>query len=574
MKVMKKGRNRGARRGEIWLARFATGAFAAAFAGSAMAAPSQQAVGPRPDSHTSAKIYRVAGTVTNSVTGEVVPGATMALEEGEPRSIVQTVVTDSAGQFQLGPVAAAKYSLVVSRRGYRTSAFDAHDNYSSAIVTGPGQDTEHIQFRLNPGAMVRGVVTDDAGEPVAGATALLMLKTKTGGLGEHLVKAIEGETDDTGLFEIWNLIPGTYFLAIKATPWFAAHPSLAELDGAHSAEARREEETLDVAYPVTYYPGSTDEAGAVPISIASGDRVEASVQLHAVPALHLTVHTAADNGDKQRFPRTPVLNQTLFGNQEYSAFARVFPGTPGSGITELAGIAPGHYTLSQADLPQAMEIDSSGNQEVNLAAGFPTFSVSMHVRMADGSVPPDPLTLHLVSDDALMRNLSANVTEEAGARFDAVPPGKWIVYAESKDLWIAVISILTGGRPEEENRIVVKDKSVTVSAVLAEGKTNIEGFVQKDGKGEPGVMVVLVPNDPAASPELYRRDQSDSDGSFLLRNASPGQYRIVAIEDGWDLDWARPKVISHYLRAGTAIVVTGNSGKSIWLGAPITPQVK
>lgn len=573
MKVMK-WRSCGARSGEIWLTRLATGVVAAAVGGSAIAASGQQALGTPPDSRTSAKVYRVAGTVTNSVTGEVVPGATMALEVGEPRSIVETVATDSAGQFQLGPVAAAKYSLVASRRGYRTSAFDEHDNYSSAIVTGPGQDTEHIPFKLGPGAMVRGVVTDDAGEPVAGATALLMLKTKTGGLGEHLVKSIEGETDDTGLFEIWNLIPGTYFLAIKATPWFAVHPSLAELDGAHGAEARREEETLDVAYPVTYYPGSMDEAGALPISIASGDRVEASVQLHAVPAIHLTVHTAADNGDKQRFFRTPVLNQTLFGNQEYSAFARVFPGTPGSGVTEFAGVAPGHYTLSQANPPQAMEIDSSGNQEVNLAAGFPIFSVSMHVRMADGSTPPESLTLHLVSDDALMRNLSANVTEKASARFDAVPQGKWIVFAESKNLWIAVISIQTASGPAEENRIVVKDKSVAVSAVLAEGKTNIEGFVQKDGKGEPGVMVVLVPNDPSASPALYRRDQSDSDGSFLLRNASPGQYRIVAIEDGWDLEWARPKVISHYLQTGTTIIVTGSSGKSIRLGAPITPQAK
>ena len=32
---------------------------------------------------------------------------------------------------------------------------------------------------------------------------------------------------------------------------------------------------------------------------------------------------------------------------------------------------------------------------------------------------------------------------------------------------------------------------------------------------------------------LIRRDQSDSDGSFALRDVVPGQYTVVAIQDGW-----------------------------------------
>jgi len=49
------------------------------------------------------------------------------------------------------------------------------------------------------------------------------------------------------------------------------------------------------------------------------------------------------------------------------------------------------------------------------------------------------------------------------------------------------------------------------------------------------------PQDPSLNRGLFRRDQSDSDGSFSLRDAAPGKYTVVAIEDGWELEWAAPR---------------------------------
>jgi protocatechuate 3,4-dioxygenase beta subunit len=37
-------------------------------------------------------------------------------------------------------------------------------------------------------------------------------------------------------------------------------------------------------------------------------------------------------------------------------------------------------------------------------------------------------------------------------------------------------------------------------------------------------VVVLVPTDPDANSELFRRDQSDSDGNFTLATVIPGEY--------------------------------------------------
>jgi hypothetical protein len=69
-----------------------------------------------------------------------------------------------------------------------------------------------------------------------------------------------------------------------------------------------------------------------------------------------------------------------------------------------------------------------------------------------------------------------------------------------------------------------------------------------------------------------RRDQSDSDGSFSLRDVAPGQYTVVAIQDGWKLDWARPGALAGYLAHGVAVKVTDQSGKPIQLSQPVPAQ--
>jgi hypothetical protein len=85
-------------------------------------------------------------------------------------------------------------------------------------------------------------------------------------------------------------------------------------------------------------------------------------------------------------------------------------------------------------------------------------------------------------------------------------------------------------------------------------------------------MVVLVPKELAATDGLSRRDQSDSDGSFSLRDVVPGQDTVVAIEDGWELDWAEPQVIARYLPGGISVTVSDKSGKLVTLSTPVPVQ--
>ena len=121
--------------------------------------------------------------MVNSITGEPVRRATVAvLAESNSRTIA-SVVSDSEGRFSLDRLPAASYQLTAAKRGFRTGFFDEHDEFSSAIVTGADQDTTHLMFRLMPNAVLRGVVSGDGGDPVEGARVLLFQRPQHRGPG-------------------------------------------------------------------------------------------------------------------------------------------------------------------------------------------------------------------------------------------------------------------------------------------------------------------------------------------------------------------------------------------------------
>jgi len=84
--------------------------------------------------------------------------------------------------------------------------------------------------------------------------------------------------------------------------------------------------------------------------------------------------------------------------------------------------------------------------------------------------------------------------------------------------------------------------------------------------------VVLVPDNLNAHADLFRRDQTDFDGTFTLNEVVPGDYALVAIENGWDLEWSRPDVLALYLKQGRKIRVTAGSNGSIKIEEPVAVQ--
>ena len=116
--------------------------------------------------------------------------------------------------------------------------------------------------------------------------------------------------------------------------------------------------------------------------------------------------------------------------------------------------------------------------------------------------------------------------------------------------------------------------AVSVTVSLAGGSVSVQGFVKRGEKGVPGAMVVLVPENAESNRERFRRDQSDLDGSFKLPSVIPGAYTVIAIENGWDLDWSQPGVIARYTPQGQKLTISGGGQRSIHLPESIQVQSK
>ena len=133
-----------------------------------------------------------------------------------------------------------------------------------------------------------------------------------------------------------------------------------------------------------------------------------------------------------------------------------------------------------------------------------------------------------------------------------------VVWGPGKRYSVARMSA-EGAQVSGHTLSVAAGSSASVALTVVTGSAEVQGTVMRAGKGFAGAMVVLVPKNPELNRDLFRRDQSDLDGTFLLRDVVAGSYTLLAIENGWDLDWSQPGVIAAYLKHGRKIEV-GNQG--------------
>src|SRR5215469_15525090 len=110
--------------------------------------------------------YRIAGTVVSKIDGHPLDRARVLLRDSKAAAEPLSTITSADGKFSFENVAPGKYSLVGLKGGFITAAYDQHDQYSTAIVTGAGFATENLTLRLSPAAIISGRVLDEAGEPV------------------------------------------------------------------------------------------------------------------------------------------------------------------------------------------------------------------------------------------------------------------------------------------------------------------------------------------------------------------------------------------------------------------------
>jgi len=534
--------------------------------------------------------FRISGTVVDGITGQPLANAQVSIAAQGIRDSGQFTVTEEDGRFAFENLTPGHYPLFARRRGYLQQFYKQHDQFSTAIIVGPELNMENLLFEMRPDASISGQVLDEMSEPVRNAQVMLFRHGVALGRRSNWQENTV-QTDDLGHFRFGHLEPATYFVGVSASPWYAQRlVHLRTLHTGSSGQSSVSSSTffadtpqnfdqssvqevsggdldLDVVYPITFFPNAPDISGAAPITLHSGDAETADLRLQPVPSLHVIVRTAsaaASSGDSTENENVwaQVMQVVADGVQMgvQASNTQIAPG-----IVEVSGLPPGRFNLrlnsakSGETVSRSQEVQLAGDAEVTLNEANAPGTVSGVAKLESGAaLVPAPTILLRARATGERFMAQAEQSGEFSLKDQAVPPGAYDVLIQPATVAVKSLSA-TGAKATGRSVEIPGGQDVQLKVVLSEGTGRITGVALKDGKPLDGVMIVLVPEAPERDLVLFRRDQSDSDGSFALPGVHPGKYTVVAIEDGWELEWLTPGVLEKYLAGGEAVRVTANA---------------
>ena len=563
--------------------------------------------------------YSITGTVVNSGTGAPVArchitathsdrGSSANKRGGSQQSATDT---DERGHFVLTLASDGDWALRASARGYRSQALDEHQGYSTSVVLTERAPTYDVLFRLAPDSTITGVILDEGNEPVRQAqiSVFSIPRPEAGGVQPPAMRASSATTDDRGRYEASGLAPGDYRVSVQARPWYATGAMQGRPQGPDTPQL---DPSLDVVYPMTWFPGAVDEHSAGIVTLHDGETREADIQLVPIPSVHLHVTgpppPVVSTGEEGR-PR--VNQQVRFPQVEPVSgrgnFGPISTSMTSNGTFEFSGLAPGLYRVRTPDengqpgQVTMLEVTANSSRYLDLAsAALPTALVmlkiegqgaeSLPIVFTDvndrenvfrsnaggrdgggfqggfmGGGPPPPVQWPQVSSPPQVLQQQggqrpqrggpgSDLRRERPARTIELPPGRYSVSQEgSSNFSLTGLAI---GANEIVGRIVtIPSGQSTVTLRFAAGRASLTGIATLNSKPMVGGLAMLVPitvDQPGSITEL-RRDQTNTDGSFDMPAIIPGQYILIAIDHGWNINWSDPSTLNHYLTNGVPL---------------------
>jgi len=493
--------------------------------------------------------YTIAGHVVRHLDQQSLPGVRVSIAPVKDTERQVSVTTGPNGEFSFAGVPAGKYQLQATHHGF-PRLYQQCENYSTAIVTGPNQDTEHIVFTFDAPAGIAGTVVDEDNEPVPRVTVYLFSTSIVAGKSEtRQINAVA--TEESGTFHFGGLVSGTYYVAVAGRPWYAQSvfmPASSQLGNDSSKQTSQ----LDVTYPLTYYSSATNPEGATPLKLQEGEKANIQIRVHSVPSLH--IHLENLNASES-IPPPFVTGVTQAGPGGIPV--RLDSLQAG---TELFGIAPGRYTFLVQAPAQDQTVGAMHEQAVTLNADTTLHfsdaaSASLKGRILSNSAEESAKHTITLTAPSAMNLYRADVRPDGSFEIPRILPGHYsISLTSTPDTYFAKVEAKGATYTNGELKLA-QAAPVELTIRLGRGVTNIDGIVVQDKKALAGAAVLLIPQDRTRT---VGQDQSDSDGTFTIPNVPPGRYTLVAVDDWHSLLYADPAVIAPYLEHGLVLDVPLN----------------
>jgi hypothetical protein len=487
-----------------------------------------------------------------------------------------TAISDNAGRFTMtvpeGPVV-----VRAECEGYfGPLANGASPAFVSAPATVSTRQPAVVRLAMIPGGTINGRVTDSLGKPLTNAGVAVARRAFRH--GQPALDLVDGqETDDRGVYRVYRLPPGDYFVV-----------ALRGRVPSGPAGAATTPSSKDVA-ATTFYPSAMDVMTAATVTVHSGDdlagvdiMVRTTTTFTVTGRVTSTLPAGSEVGAINGAVRQPIAQISLLPHDSNVLPNLLAAATLASadGTFKVADVLPGQYDVI-ARLPASTGWGPANGPEratnpwafgravvdVN-GANVDGVAIVVHQGVdvtgrvtVDGNPAPANLRINLQPDDdsatynnffETIGNYQPVIDQNGAFTFPLIPEARYrfqftvggpasgrgplpsaavtpVVLGPSA----YVADVQQGGVSVYDSGLMVgADPAAPIEVLVRSDGGSIEGAtIGTDQKPVAGQMVVLVP-EPARrqNPALYRIAAADAQGHFSIARVGPGAYKLFA----WD----------------------------------------
>lgn len=454
--------------------------------------------------------------------------------------------TDADGRYRLTGLKAGTYEINVSAAAF---APDKKGGERSRTITlDENEAEENVDFSLARGGVITGRVTDADGRPLIAQS--MQLRTINGdGEARQIVGVSSGgetETDDRGVYRVFGLSAGRYIIGVGGRTY-----------NPFGAAAK---------YPLTYFPGTTDEKQARLIEVAEGSEVmEIDIRLGSASKTYEAIGHVIDAESGQPISKVSLMCFGRSGSDGVTGFSGTAT-SDAKGEFRFNGLPPGTYTVQlRPDVAGLLGGQSEHYIEETKFEVLDTNISGVQVQAKRGAMLSGVVAIEATPEQKSKINLgqtmimgiverktveqSGNIenahisttdygvsklNSDGSFRLTGLPPGKVVSFN--------LISISNGRQPAvsriERDGVEMRDgieirsgEALTgVKVVLGIASGSIRGQVNLTGGKLPEGWVVRAMASRVNAPEHDRNSgfaEVSSNGRFIIEGLIDGEYEIM-----------------------------------------------
>jgi len=503
-------------------------------------AQNDEPLDPTPTEGPENSAYSLSGTVVNALTGGPVRRALVQIGDQSGGA----AVTDDAGHFQIAGLKEGQAFVSVTKPGFG----DWRAPEQSVVQV--GKDAPAVVLKIVPAAMIFGRVTASDEQPLEGCNVHLVAKQYVDGRTMWADLPNQGRTNEEGEYRITGLSAGTYYVAVDCGQEM-------KLSQRGTVNAREE------VFVKAFYPGVAEMSAASPLELSPGREMEANFELSPEPLYHVSGTASAEGetvvsmsflrqaGSDQDFMQTVGVIDGRFEVKVPDGTYEVVA-TGQNGVQLSTPVASVTVNADNPDLHIALTRGLSIPVDILFENGAP--GAEQTVR-AQGGAPG--IVVSLIPASSLQKGV--NWWREPDG-IQNVEPGTYSLQIQNMSrLWVKSAKSGSTDLLSDDLTVAEGGQAAPIEITLRKDGGNVNGTVSPASNSWPPTVLLVQPR----GKKNYVKAVRAEGGSFDMQGVPPGEYAVVAIDHGDQLEYMNPEVLNPYLLDAQHVSVRPNGNTTV-----------